>query len=62
METQLIEPEQSNEDLDATEVFNMPTQIMEMPVNPSRRRSPSVLTQGSQPANTPGWLKLMLDI
>lgn len=63
--TQLIdEPEKdnSNEDLNATEVFDMPTQMLEVQENPQRNRLPAVLTQSSQPANTPGSFNLDVHI
>lgn len=39
----------TNEDLNETSVFDMPTQIMK-----SKKRFPMVLAENSQPANTPG--------
>lgn len=55
VETQLIEAP-SNEDLNETDVFDMPTQAAVL--NPQKsvqpKQFPAVLTQSSQPANTPG--------
>ena len=65
VETQVFEaPAPSNdaspasEDLNETEVFDMPTQAFEKPStsaqNIRKQRIPTVLTQSSQPSNTPG--------
>lgn len=65
VETQVFEaPAPSNhaspasEDLNETEVFDMPTQAFEKPnissQNIRKQRMPAVLTQSTQPANTPG--------
>lgn len=61
IETQVFEapepPNGANDDLNETEIFDMPTQVAVMPSttkNIQRKQYPAVLTQSSQPANTPG--------